>query len=188
MKFSFKDYIDRHRRLLDFLEANEAKIGEIARLFISTLSGGNKLIFAGNGGSAADAQHLAAEFVGRFKQERESLPALALTVNTSILTAIANDYNFSDIFSRQLCALAKEGDLFIGISTSGNSENVLEAIKTAKTKNITSIAFLGKNGGRIKDFADISIIVPSENTALIQEMHITIGHIICAIVDENFAK
>jgi D-sedoheptulose 7-phosphate isomerase len=141
--------------------------------------------FFGNGGSAADAQHLSAEFVCRFKINRKPLPALASTTDTSFLTACGNDYSFEDIFSRQVEAFAKKNDIFVGISTSGNSTNVLKGLQKAKELDATTIAFLGGTGGKIKDFADIALIIPTTNTPKVQECHITVGHIICDLVEKE---
>jgi D-sedoheptulose 7-phosphate isomerase len=141
--------------------------------------------FFGNGGSAADSQHLATEFVGRFKIDRKPLKALALTTDTSFLTAFSNDFDFKDIFSRQVEAFVKKNDVVIGISTSGNSINVLNGLKKAKEMKAQTIGFLGKDGGEIKNIVDISLIIPTNNTPKIQECHITIGHIICDIVEKS---
>jgi D-sedoheptulose 7-phosphate isomerase len=143
-----------------------------------------KLLLAGNGGSAADAQHIAAEFVSRFYYDRPGLPAIALTTDSSMLTAIGNDYSFENIFSRQIQAQGNHGDVFIGISTSGNSNNIIKAVEAAKEENIFSIIFCG-SGGALKDLADLAICVPSASTPHIQECHICIAHIICAIVEKN---
>ena len=151
-----------------------------------TLAKGNKILICGNGGSAADAQHIAAELTGRYKKNRIALPAIALSVDTSALTAIGNDFGFETVFSRQLEALAKEGDLLIAISTSGNSENVINALKKAKELNCRSISLSGKGGGRMNQISDVNIVVPSNDTPRIQEMHILIGHIICQSVDNVF--
>ncbi|MCK4818495.1 SIS domain-containing protein, partial [bacterium] len=140
------------------------------------------------GGSAADAQHIACELVGRFGQERKALPAIALSTNTSNLTAIGNDYGFEATFSRQMEALASEGDVALGISTSGKSPNVLEAFKVAKERGLKAIALCGKGGGSLKNLADICIVVPSDNIARIQEVHITIGHIICTLIEGELLK
>ncbi len=150
------------------------------------LQRGNKVLLCGNGGSAADAQHIAAELTGRFKKERHPLPGIALTTDTSALTAIGNDYGFDQVFSRQVAALAKEGDVVIGISTSGNSLNVIYALETAKEMGCKAIGLSGKGGGKMEDVCDINIIVPSDDTARIQEMHILIGHILCQLVDNEF--
>jgi D-sedoheptulose 7-phosphate isomerase len=147
---------------------------------------GKKLIIFGNGGSAADAQHIAAELTGRYKSERRGLPAIALTTDTSALTAIANDYGYKNVFSRQVEALAKKGDVVLGISTSGNSKNVIKALKKAKKLGCKTIGLSGKDGGKMSDICDINIVVPSNDTPRIQEMHILIGHIICQSVDNEW--
>ena len=139
----------------------------------------------GNGGSAADAQHIAAELVGRFKKERKAMPALALTVDTSSLTALGNDYGFDTIFERQVEALANKHDAVIGISTSGNSENIIRAVNKANSIGAFTIGLLGNDGGKLKDAVNLPIIIPSNDTARIQEVHITIGHIICEIIEED---
>ncbi|MCF6268305.1 MAG: D-sedoheptulose 7-phosphate isomerase [Melioribacteraceae bacterium] len=177
---SHKDTIEKVIAALqdDILTASE--------LVIATLKAGNKILLFGNGGSAGDAQHIAAELTGRYKSERGALPAIALTTDTSAITAIANDYGYWAIFERQVEALATKGDLLIGISTSGNSENVIKAFQKGKLVGCNSIALTGKNGGKIIGESDYSIIVPSDDTARIQEMHILIGHIICQIIDDNF--
>lgn len=179
--------IKEHIDLMRVIEASIApQIRNAAEWMIATLSNGNKIFFAGNGGSASDAQHLAAEFVGRFQRERLSLPAIALTTDTSILTAVGNDYGFHKIFSRQIEGLAGKGDLFVAISTSGNSKNVVEAVDASKKRSCRTVGLLGRDGGKLGRIVDLPIIVPSDNTARIQEVHITIGHIICALVDEQF--
>jgi len=150
---------------------------------IEALKNGRKVMLAGNGGSAADAQHIAAELVGRFETERPGLPALALSVNSSTVTAVANDYNYNNIFRRQVQALGQAGDVFIGISTSGNSANVIAAIEQCKTQGITVIGMTGETGGKLLALCDVCIRVPATNTARIQESHITIGHIICSLID-----
>ena len=155
-----------------------------ANSIINCFMNGNKLLIAGNGGSAADSQHIAAEFVSRFYYDRPGLPAIALTTDTSALTAIGNDYGFTNLFSRQVEALGQENDIFIGISTSGNSENVVNAIKIAKDNGLNTIVLCGSDG-KLKDMCDLSICVPSSDTPNIQECHITIGHIICAIVEKT---
>lgn len=150
-----------------------------------TLRAGNKILLFGNGGSAADAQHIAAELTGRYKKERRGLPAIALTTDTSALTAIANDYGYAYVFARQVEALAQKGDLLIGISTSGNSENVLKALEAGKSMGCKTIGLAGRDGGKMGALCDLAIIVPSEDTPRIQEMHILIGHIICQAIDEG---
>jgi len=149
----------------------------------SALKSGKKVLLMGNGGSAADAQHIAGELVGRFKKERKAIPAISLSTDTSILTAIGNDYGFEKVFERQIEALGNKGDVVIGISTSGNSENVYRAMKLAKKMGLTTIGLLGNDGGKIKNLSDIALVVPSKNTPRIQETHITIGHIICEGVE-----
>lgn len=161
------------------------KIITVVNVILDCYKSKGKVLLIGNGGSAADAQHIAAEFVGRFKLERNGLPAIALTTDTSILTAISNDYGYDMVFSRQLEALSNEGDVLVAITTSGTSPNILKAIEVAKSKNVKVIGLTGGNGGELKDRADITIIVPSNNTPRIQEAHITIGHIICSMVEKE---
>lgn len=161
------------------------QIAEVSDLIIDSINKGGKVIWCGNGGSAADAQHLSTELLGRLNFNRKPISSIALTTDTSFLTAWSNDIGFDSIFSRQVEGLGRSEDVLIGISTSGNSTNILEAIKSAKEKNIKTIAFLGKDGGKIKSQADISMVVPSENTQHIQESHITIGHIICDILEQK---
>ena len=156
------------------------------KMINETLLSGGKILLAGNGGSAADAQHIAAELTGRYVKERKALPAIALTVDTSALTAISNDYGYENVFSRQIDALATPIDLFIGISTSGNSTNILKALESAKAIGCKTIGLSGRDGGQMNDLCDINIIVPDDVTARIQEMHILIGHIFCKSVDEQY--
>jgi D-sedoheptulose 7-phosphate isomerase len=155
---------------------------------LRSLSHGKKIVIMGNGGSAADAQHIAAEFIGRFKMERTSIPAISLTTDTSILTSLGNDYSFDDIFKRQIEGLVNPGDVVIGISTSGNSINVKNALQLARKKNAKTIGLLGKKGGIIKKYADISIIVDSSSTPRIQEVHRLIYHIICELVEKKISE
>lgn len=165
--------------------------GEIlkaAQLIKNSLANGGKLLLMGNGGSAADAQHIAAELVGRFKKERKALPAIALTSNTSTLTALGNDYDYNIIFARQVEAFARKGDVVVGITTSGNSENVVRALKLANEMGAATVGFLGNQGGKAKDVANVAIVVPSNDTARIQEVHITIGHIICEILEQELVQ
>jgi len=161
-------------------------IFEGALLIIQCLRMGGKVLFFGNGGSAADAQHLAAEFVGRFAMERAGLPAIALTTDSSILTAVGNDYGFEQIFARQIQALGKPGDVAVAISTSGNSANVLEGVKEARKRNLKTIGLTGKDGGALAQQADVAITIPSTSTARIQECHIAIGHLFCELLDADF--
>lgn len=173
---------------IDFIEKNAEILEQVIQQLIECFKSWNKVLIAGNGWSAADAQHRAAEFMGRYKLEREPLPAIALTTDTSNLTAVGNDYHFDEIFARQVQWIGSTGDIFIGISTSGNSMNVIKAIEVCKKKWIKSIALLGKWGGKIKDMVDISLIVPSDNTPRIQECHQTIYHTICEEIENNLAK
>jgi D-sedoheptulose 7-phosphate isomerase len=162
-----------------------ATIAKVSEMLVDALKRGNKLLLAGNGGSAADAQHVAAEFVGRFAFDRPALPALALSVNTSCVTAIGNDYGFDQVFSRQIEALARPGDVFIGISTSGNSANVLSAVSAAKKMKLHTVALTGLDGGKLKGAADYCICAPSNETPRIQECHILIGHIVSELVEQE---
>lgn len=168
------------------LQEKASTIAEIANLWIEALAKGNKVIFCGNGGSAADSQHLAAELMGRYKIDRNPMPAMSLTVDTSALTAIGNDYGYENVFARQLKGIAKEGDVLVGISTSGNSKNIVEAFKTAKQLGVKTVAFTGEGGGLMKQEATVCLNVPSKITNNIQEMHIASGHIICGLVESHF--
>jgi D-sedoheptulose 7-phosphate isomerase len=182
-----RDRIGRSIELKEALLKDEHFQGlvmQVAMQIVKSLERGGKVFFFGNGGSAADAQHLAAEFTGRFLKERRALPALALSVNSSSLTAIGNDYGFDIVFARQLEALGKEGDVAVGISTSGNSPNVMRALEAANSKSIFSVALTGKSGGTLKNIADCTICIPSEETPRIQECHILTGHLICELVEE----
>jgi D-sedoheptulose 7-phosphate isomerase len=163
-------------------------ISKSVSIILGALKRGNKLYFCGNGGSAADAQHLAAEFTGRFYLDRTALPAEALHCNSSYMTAVANDYSFEDVYSRLLDGVSKPGDVLIGLSTSGNSKNIIKALQTAKSNKLHTISLTGLNGGLMKNYSDYLLDVPSENTPRIQECHILIGHIICQMVEENFFK
>jgi len=171
----------------DLAKNTPGKIEAMVDLILAAYRSGGKIIFCGNGGSAADAQHLAAELVGRFKLERRALPAIALNTNTSILTALGNDYGYDTVFSRQVEALANKNDIVIGLSTSGNSPNVIKAIEAAKTIGAKTIGLTGGNGGQLAKLADLAITVPSDNTPRIQEAHITIGHIVCELVERELA-
>lgn len=182
------DSLKEHREALGFLEKNSQLLEKIAKLFIETLKQKGKIIFIGNGGSAADAQHLAAEFVGRFKKNRIPLAALALSANTSILTAIGNDFGFKEVFSRQVEALAGANDCVVGISTSGNSENIIVAIEKARQIGAKTIGFLGKKEGALVKKVDLPLVIPAIDTPRIQEMHILAGHIICEMVEEAWPK
>jgi len=166
-------------------ETLSGEILEAAQTIRDRLASGGKLLLMGNGGSAADSQHIAAELVGRFKKERAAIPAIALTVDSSSLTALGNDYGFEAIFSRQIEALATAKDAVMGISTSGNSQNVIRALNLARNMGAATIGLMGHGGGNMKDCVDICIVVPSDDTARIQEVHITIGHIICEIIEQD---
>ena len=160
-------------------------IEDVSIKCIHVLKNNGKILLAGNGGSAADSQHISAEFVSRFYFDRPGLPSIALTTDTSALLAIGNDYGFEKVFSRQIEALGNKGDIFIGISTSGNSKNVINALKSAKEKGLITVGLLGENGGEMEKFCSFSIKVPSNQTPRIQEAHILIGHIICAFVEDE---
>ncbi len=166
----------------DFIISN---INLFSKLCIKTLKNNGTIFFMGNGGSAADSQHIASELVGKFKGIRKAYPAIAITTDTSSLTSIANDYGFNKIFSRQIQALVNKGDTVVGISTSGNSENIIEGIVEAKKIGAYTVGLLGKNGGKLKDICDLSIIVPSNITARVQEVHILIGHIVCELLEKE---
>ncbi len=162
-----------------------ATIEEMARVMGGCLKAGNTVYLMGNGGSAADAQHIAGEMVGRFQRERKALPVLALTTNSSVLTAIANDYGYDICFERQVEAFVKGGDVVIGISTSGNSQGILRAIRLAKERGAVTMGLTGQDGGNLKDLVDICLQVPSRSTPRIQECHATVGHILCSIVEKE---
>lgn len=161
------------------------KIEEVSSAMVKALKNEHKVVLFGNGGSAADAQHIACELASRFKKERRGLPAISLTTNTSALTAIANDYSYNEVFSRQVEGIVGQGDIVIGISTSGNSVNVIKGVESAKKRGALTIGFTGATGGKLGKVVDICIKVPSNDTPRIQEAHITIGHIICQLVEEG---
>jgi len=178
--------VREHQEIISMISSSFSEVLEnCGRQMAESLSSGGVLFWCGNGGSAADSQHLAAELVGRFKKDRKALSSVALTTDTSVLTCVANDYSYEDIFSRQLEALARAGDVLVAISTSGQSENVLRAIATAKALGVKTIALLGKDGGQAKNIAELSIVVPSDSTARIQEAHILIGHILCDLIEQE---
>ena len=161
-------------------------IQESCEMSLETIKSGNKILLCGNGGSAADAQHIAAEFTGRYKVERRGLPAIALTTDTSALTAIGNDYGYDRVFERQVESLANPGDLLIGISSTGNSDNIIKAFNKAKEIGCKTVGLSGKTGGKFNDNCDLNIVVPSNDTPRVQEMHILIGHTICQIIDTYY--
>jgi D-sedoheptulose 7-phosphate isomerase len=167
----------------EFVRENSSKIGMVAEKIVSSFLGDRKLLICGNGGSAADAQHMAAEFVNRFQLERPPLPAMALTTDTSVITSIGNDYSFEDVFSKQVKALGIEGDVLLAISTSGNSKNVLSAVEVANKQGLYTVGMLGNKGGKLSDVVDLALNVKSDVTARVQEAHILAEHIICHLVD-----
>ena len=185
MKEIIQARISEHIALAQALSQSELleQITVVAKKVKQALAAGHKVLFCGNGGSAADSQHLAAEFVGRFQKERSGLPALALTVDTSILTAVGNDYGYDYVFARQVEALGQPGDVLIGISTSGNSGNVVAAVELAKSKGIYCVGMTAAGGGKLAEICDECLAVPDKVTARAQEMHILIGHILCELVD-----
>jgi D-sedoheptulose 7-phosphate isomerase len=168
-----------------FLKENLSKLLDVIKLITHTFEGGNKLFFFGNGGSAADAQHMAAEFVNRYIMNRPPLPAIALTTDPSILTSVSNDFAFSEVFAKQLRALGKERDVAIGITTTGNSPNIIKAFEVAKEMGMKTVAFTGNDGGAIGKMVDFPLVVPSTSTPRIQEAHILIGHILCEMVEHS---
>ena len=172
-----------HVEMIRALESQACLITKIGELLISALSSGKQIFLCGNGGSAADAQHIAAELVARFKNDRRGLPAMALTTDTSVLTAIGNDFGYELVFSRQIEALAREDDVLVGISTSGDSPNVVNAVKVAGTLGVKSVGLTGGTGGVLKTLCDEVLVVPSDVTARIQEAHILVGHIWCELID-----
>ncbi len=180
--------LEQSTKIIADLHDLSDEINKTANLIITAINKNRKIIIIGNGGSAADAQHIAAEFLGRYKLKRKSIPAIALTSNSSTTTAIANDYDFSDIFSRQCESLVSKGDVVIGISTSGNSENVVKGLRTSKKNGGLTIGLLGNKGGKIKNIVDISLIVKATSIPRIQEAHRVIYHIICEIVEEEVAR
>jgi D-sedoheptulose 7-phosphate isomerase len=169
----------------EFFQTNAALIAETAGKIAQALGEGRKVLLFGNGGSAADAQHIAAEFVGRFLPDRKPLPAIALTTDTSALTSLANDYGYNAVFSRQVQAFGNVGDVAIGISTSGNSPNVIEAIDAARARGMLTVGFTGQDGGKMVDRTDILFRIPSRMTPRIQETHITLGHVLCELIDRE---
>ena len=181
----FESNLEALRILLEGLRSLDNDVVAAGSLASTTLLNGGKILFCGNGGSAADSQHLAAELTGRFVNDRRPLAAIALSTDTSALTCIGNDYSFDEIFARQVAALGRTGDLLIGISTSGNSRNVIRAVEDAKEIGIKTIGFLGRDGGQLKNLCDYNIVVPSDVTARIQECHILIGHTLCGLIEQE---
>ena len=179
----FSSHLEVINKVINTMEIDIEKASVI---IVDALKNGNKILLCGNGGSAADAQHIAAELTGRYKTERRGLPGIALTTDTSALTAIGNDYGYDRVFDRQVESLATKGDVIIGISTSGNSKNVISALKLGREMGCKTVGLTGRDGGSMNEVCDINLIVPSENTPRIQEMHILFGHTICQIIDNNF--
>jgi len=184
LKSCLNEHIETAKKMQELLSLIE----DAGKLCANTLKRGGRVLICGNGGSAADAQHIAAELSGRFKKERIALAGIALTTDSSALTAIANDYGFDKVFSRQVEALGRQEDTLIAISTSGNSKNVINAIKMAKKIGLNIITLTGKDGGEMANIGDINIVIPSNNTPRIQEMHTMVGHMICAVVDEGLGS
>ena len=185
IKFEFEEHLKTSQATFESIGHS---VEVAAKLCIDCLKNGKKILLFGNGGSAADAQHIAAELVGRYKTERKCLAAIALTTDTSALTAIGNDYGYDRVFDRQVEALANTGDVAIGISTGGSSANVVSALKLAKDLDCKTIGFSGRGGGEMNELCDINIVVPAQDTARIQEMHIVIGHTICHLIDQAFSE
>lgn len=183
------DVINEQIKNLENLKNSDysEKIISISDMIIKCMKAGNKILVAGNGGSASDAQHFAGEIVGRFLLERKAMPCICLNTDTSVITCVANDYSYDDIFSRQIEGIAKKGDIFIGISTSGNSKNIINAVKKAKEMGIETIGFLGKDGGQLKDLVNEKLIIPYSSTARVQEHHIMSIHLICEIVEKQMS-
>lgn len=184
----FSKAFEEHLQVIDALKAQQGTLETIARTMTDAIFEGRKILWCGNGGSAADAQHLAAEFVGRFRRERKPLPSLALTVDTSVLTSIGNDYGYDQVFSRQVLALCEPGDVVVGISTSGNSPNVVEALDAAKACGGFTVALTGEGGGKMAGMANATVCVPTKDTARVQEGHILCGHMLCDWVELAWCK
>ena len=187
MKNLIQNEINAHINATNALDKLTEKIATSAKLCIDCLNSAAKILIFGNGGSAADAQHIAAELIGSYKLQRKSLPAIALTTDSSVITSLGNDFGFDKIFSRQIESIANEGDIVIGITTSGKSSNVISALKLASEKKCTTIGLSGNKGGELNDICDINIVIPSNDTARIQEMHIVIGHTLCHLIDFEFS-
>lgn len=182
-----KEFLEHKKTIEKTIETMQEPLLEASKLAVLTLKAGNKILICGNGGSAADAQHFAAELTGRYKTERRGLPGIALTTDTSALTAIGNDYGYDRVFDRQVEALAQKGDLLIGISTSGNSKNVINALKVAKEMGCKTLGLTGRDGGIMNELCDINLVVPSDDTPRIQEMHLLFEHTICQIIDNELS-
>jgi len=186
MKDIIKKEINSHLEVTNSMHHLTEEIIKSTQLCIDSFKGGGKILIFGNGGSASDAQHIAAELIGRYKVERKGLPVIAITTDTSVITSIGNDFGYEHVFDRQIEALANKGDVAIGISTSGRSKNVINALKLASKLNCNTIGFSGQDGGEMNTICNINLAVPSKNTPRIQEMHILIGHTICHLIDQEF--
>ena len=184
----FGEAFQEHLRVVEGLRSQQARLVDVAHLLSGVLRSGGKILWCGNGGSAADAQHLAAEIVGRFRRERRGLPSIALTTDSSILTSVANDYGFEQVFARQVEALATPRDVVVGISTSGNSPNVVAALERARSLGVKTVAFTGEGGGKMGQLADLVLAVPSMVTARIQEAHILAGHMLCDWLEADWME
>jgi D-sedoheptulose 7-phosphate isomerase len=185
MKSLFSRNLAEHLALFQTLDSLDSIVEQAGLMATTALQSGNKLLFCGNGGSAADSQHLAAELTGRFIQDRKPLAAMALSTDTSALTCIANDYTFDEVFARQVLGLGRAGDLLVAISTSGNSRNVIRAVEEARALGMKVIGLLGRDGGALRSMCDLAIVVPSSVTARIQEAHILIGHTLCGMIEQQ---
>lgn len=189
MNNAINEYLQKHRQAIDVVSVTlQGQICATADMVTETISSGGKVLVFGNGGSAADSQHFAAELVGRFRRERKGVPAIALTTDTSALTAIGNDYGFDSIFSRQVEALAQPGDVVIGLSTSGNSANVMKAMQAARAAGCKTVGLLGRDGGALADSVDLALVVAAEETSHIQECHIVIIHLLCELVEQALER
>ena len=186
MKKTVVEEFSAHIETANSMHLLTNEVVHVAKLCIKSINNGGKILLFGNGGSAADAQHIAAELVGRYKTNRQGIAAIALTTDTSVLTSVGNDFGYNVLFARQVEAIAQKGDIAIGISTSGTSENIIEALKLASKLECVTIGFSGKNGGEMNKVCDINLIAPSNDTPRIQEMHILIGHVICHLIDQEF--
>lgn len=185
MEYLFLKNLEQHRRLFASLDSLQADVDAAGLLAAQSLDGGYKILFCGNGGSAADSQHLASELTGRFIKDRRPLAALALTTDSSALTCIGNDYAFDEVFARQVAGLGRAGDVLVAISTSGNSRNVVRAVEEARRIGMKVVGLLGRDGGVLKAQCDVAIVVPSDVTARIQEAHILIGHTLCGLIEQH---
>lgn len=187
METWMKECLNEKEETLEKLKNGEYMnlVGEAGKILTNVIKNGNKILLAGNGGSAADAQHFAGELVGRFLMERDSIPAMSLCVDPSVMTCIGNDYGYDEVFARQVQGMGQSGDVFIGISTSGNSENIVQAIGEARKKGMKVICFLGKDGGKIKELCDIALVAPSDSTPRIQEVHTFTVHLLCEMIERG---